>query len=125
MLAHRDECLVCHPLHSLVQVTPNDHAGPQCLRVDGDLHPNLAARQVVLLKRPTAVLTNQPFVADVNKGVQQQSGEAWVVSPRGTQPTILFEGVVGIVAHLRTMETRKCQLSRRNQHRKEKTVIMD
>jgi hypothetical protein len=41
LLAQRDECQVCHPLHSLVQVSPNDHTGPWCIGDDGDQHLNL------------------------------------------------------------------------------------
>jgi hypothetical protein len=75
------------------------------VRNDGDLHLNLAASEVVLLKRPAAELRNRPIVDDAYEGVQQQPREAPTVLPSGTQPTVLFEGAMGIVVHLRTTET--------------------
>jgi hypothetical protein len=54
----------------------------------------------MLPKQPAVVHGNRPIIADVNEGVQQQPGKGRLVSPHGTQPTVLSEGSVGMVIHL-------------------------
>jgi hypothetical protein len=121
LLTHRDECQVDHLLDGVIQVTSNNHLGPWCLGVNGDLQPNLVARQAGCLVGPAAVLRDQLIVAKTHERTQQHPGKTRAVSAHGTQLAIIAEGAVGVVVHVHLrMQNKKMPLSHHNQLSKEK-----
>jgi hypothetical protein len=117
------EGLVGSLLQSVIEVVAPSRGEPSHHGWEGgvsrDVHIDLAASMPQLTVWTTAV-HRSPHVAKMVQHVTEQGGKTRAVQPISTEPSIGFEGDVGIVIHLSKIREKQINISsiERRQHTK-------
>jgi hypothetical protein len=126
VLIELGEGLVSSPLQSVIEVIdPNCGEPSRHGRVGGvsrNVHMDLAMPMSELTVRVTMVCGN-PLVAKAVQQVPMQDGKTVVVQPVTTEPSIGYEGGVGVVVHLSKIREKRINISSIKQGQQPKLQI--